>query len=85
MGEESFLIGHRFRKTDGTEMVFEVEDVVLSFGLPHVRLALVADPTDKRVIAVSMLADRKAYVHVSAEGQTLPSSEIRGRLQLAYS
>jgi hypothetical protein len=74
-------LGQRFQKTDGTDMVFEVVDLVDVSGMPHARLSDVLDPSDRRVVSVDALFDRRHFRH-AADG-TLPRSGTSGRLRLA--
>ena len=72
MDDNSVTIGQRFQKTDGTGMVFEVEEQLMILGIPHFRVALVNDRSDKRVLAVSTLEDPKIFLP-APDGHPLPA------------
>ncbi|MBT5415888.1 MAG: hypothetical protein HOH66_09325 [Rhodospirillaceae bacterium] len=73
--------GQKFQKADGTDIVFEVVDLVDIGGLPHARMSDVLDPSDIRVVSVDALYDRRHFRH-AADG-ALPRSGTSGRLRLA--
>lgn len=73
--------GQRFQKTDGTDMVFEVVDLVDIGGLPHARLSDVLDSSDRRVVSIDALYDRRHFRH--AVDGALPRAGPSGRLRLA--
>ncbi|MDA0702182.1 MAG: hypothetical protein O3A96_02915 [Proteobacteria bacterium] len=81
MTTKQINLGQRFQKTDGTDMVFEVVDLVDIGGLPHARLSDVLDPSDRRVVSVDALYDRRHFRH--AVDGALPRSGTSGRLRLA--
>jgi hypothetical protein len=81
MTDRRIDVGQRFRKTDGTGMVFEIMEFVQCGNLPHVRVALVNNPSDRRMLAVAALFDRR---HFAPDGDgSLPAEGSGGRLGLA--
>ena len=81
MAERKLEIGQRFRKTDSAGMVFEVVEFVQYGNLPHVLIAPIDDPEDRRLFAVAALFDKRGFVAVS--GRKLPRPSSAGRLKFS--
>jgi hypothetical protein len=62
MRDKPVEIGQRFLKADGTGLIFEVVDLIMSQNLPHARIIQVDNPTERRVIALCALQDRQHYM-----------------------
>ena len=80
MTDRRLDVGQRFRKTDGTGMVFEITEFVQCGNLPHVRVAVVSNPSDRRMLAIDALFDRRHFAPDS-DG-SLPAEGSGGRLRL---
>lgn len=74
-------VGQQFQRMDGTGLVFEVVEMVASFGLPHLRLRRVDDHTDTRVFARSALMDRHLFRPIHE--RELPPRGSFGHLRLS--
>ncbi|MFN0042588.1 MAG: hypothetical protein ACKVSF_05175 [Alphaproteobacteria bacterium] len=61
MRDVAVAVGQRYRKADGTELVFEVVELVNNASYPHARIVQVENPSEYRVIALSALTDRRHY------------------------
>ncbi len=81
MAERKLEIGQRFRKTDSAGMVFEVVEFVQYGNLPHVLIAPIDDPVDRRIFAVAALFDKCGFV-ADSSGK-LPQPGSAGRLRLS--
>lgn len=73
--------GQQFQRTDSAGLVFEVVESVTSFGVPHIRVRRVDDPTDLRVFARSALMNRRLFRMV--QGNDLPHRSNNSRLRLS--
>jgi hypothetical protein len=82
MREKSVAVGQRYRKTDGTGLVFEVVEFMGGTNFPHARIVQVDNRTEYRVIALSALMDRQHY-ELAAEG-ALPVPKTAPPLRLMH-
>lgn len=77
---DSVRDGQQFQRTDSAGLVFEVVETITSYGLPHIRVRRVDDPTDLRVFARSALMDRRLFRVVRDKDLPHRSSSNRVRL-----
>lgn len=62
-------VGQRFISTDRRKVLWEVVEVS-HFGdepIPHVRLARVGAPQDRKTVSASVLTDRRYFKYVSQD------------------
>ena len=84
MREKSVAVDKRYRKSDGTGLVFEVVELMNGSNLPHARIVQVDNRTEYRVIALSALTDRQHY-EVAIEAALPAATAAPLRLMLAAS
>ncbi len=77
---ETVAIGDLFSKIDKHQSTWEVVDIVTPIGhQPHARLACVDRPSDRRMIAIAALHDKRLYLDAGKsprlEGGHLPIDE----------
>ena len=81
MQDVAIAVGQRYRKADGTELVFEVVELVNSANFPHARIVQVDHPSEYRVIALSAPTDRRHYARESVGNLSVAR---RGEQRLAF-
>lgn len=80
VGFETVAVGDLFSKIDKHQSTWEVVELVTPTGhYPHARLACVDRPTDRRMIAIAALNDKRMYLDAGKsprfEGDDLPIDE----------
>jgi outer membrane biosynthesis protein TonB len=80
VGFETVAVGDLFSKIDKHQSTWEVIELVTPTGhYPHARLACVDRPTDRRMIAIAALNDKRMYLDAGKsprfEAEDLPIDE----------